>query len=168
MNKSNKSASPHAASTNGESKGEQRGESGGISHRLRVIRRQLEGLCSGYSPAFGNRVQELLQHSPPTDQAMLDAWTRIGHGDAARSPRIDLIHANESSVSPLGVACLVSYARGYLDELEQLQAAAQTLAAAPSPDPEPEDREPQQPLILPCGCRWQDRDLCGHGNAPLA
>ena len=110
---------------------EQVGEQDRIGSRIRLINKQLAGLFTGYSPAFGDRVNEILQHSPPTDQAMLDAWARIGHGDAIRSPRIDLIHANESSVSPLGVACLISYARGYLDELETIQASTRAAMTPP-------------------------------------
>jgi len=132
---SNNSASPFVPSTNEESSGEQLCEQRSVESRIRLIRKQLDGLFTGYSPAFGSRVNEILQHSPPTDQAMLDAWSRIGHGDAVRSPRIDLLRANESTMSPLGVACLISYARGYLDELETMQSIAQRLLTPPAPLP---------------------------------
>lgn len=128
VNMSNNSAKPLASTTSPVPSGEQNGELNGITGRIRVVRRQLDGLFTGYSPAFGARVNEILDHSPPTDVAMLEAWSRIGHGDAARGPRIDLIRANEATMSPLGVACLINYARGYLDELEAVQAA--TLAVA--------------------------------------
>lgn len=112
---------------------EQLGEQDRLAGRIRLVNKQLAGLFTGYSPAFGNRVTEILDHSPPTDQAMLDAWARIGHQDAHRGPRIDLIQANESTMSAMGVACLISYARGYLDELETIQAATVAAVAPPPP-----------------------------------
>jgi len=124
---SNNSASPSAPTTNKKSSGEQLCEQGCVEYRIRLIRKQLDGLFSGYSPDFGTRVNQILQHSQTTDQTMLDGWSKVGHGDAVRSPRIDLIRANESTMSPLGVACLISYARGYLDELETMQSVAQRL-----------------------------------------
>jgi len=130
---SNNSASPSVPTTSKESSSEQLCEQRCVEVRIRLIRKQLEGLFTGYSPDFGSRVNKILQHSPPTDQATLDAWIRIGHGDAVRSPRIDLIRANESTMSPLGVACLISYARGYLDELETIQAVAQRVLTQTEP-----------------------------------
>jgi len=108
-------------------------EKTGISQRLRVIRKQLEGLFSGYSPAFGDAVHEILGKTESNTQAMLQAWRRIGHNDAFRNPRVDLLRANESTMSPMGVACLISYARGYLDCLETVEAAAMAVDTATAP-----------------------------------
>jgi len=119
-------------------KREQVGELERIGNRIRVVNSQLTSLSTGYSPEFGARVHAILHLSAPRDQAMLDAWSRIGHGDAQRSPRVDLIRANESSVSPMGAACLISYAKGYLDELEAIRAATSAVVGAtPSQTSEP-------------------------------
>ncbi len=58
----------------------------------------------------------------------------------------------------LGVRCLLSALWGRHTNASLAVRAELELAAM--------DLEPEH--FLPCGCRYQDRDLCQHGNAPLA
>lgn len=135
----------------------QLGVQSGISARVRLVRKQLDGLFTGYSPAFGDKVHEILGRTEGNDAAMLDAWSRIGHKDAQRSPRIDLLRANESTMSPVGVACLISYARGYLDELETIQAATSAAVKAP---------ESSTPTTLTSGSHESDQTPKPPGSSP--
>lgn len=60
----------------------------------------------------------------PPDAYMLDAWERVGRQDALRGDRAYLSRAAATTVSALGLACLIRYARGFEDETDARAAAS--------------------------------------------
>lgn len=68
------------------------------------------------------REVERYLHAPAgTDIYLLDAWERVGRKDAARSSRVSFTRTTASTMTPLGLACLVRYARGFADERDALK-----------------------------------------------
>jgi len=47
---------------------------------------------------------------------MLDAWERIGREDAKRTPQPRATPNHTGTFTPLGLACLIRYRRGFEDE----------------------------------------------------
>jgi hypothetical protein len=123
VNETNNSATAAAATPCPVQNSVQQCEQAAKKSSREVVLQSLTRLSTGCSQAFQARVHEYLTAAKQSDQMMLDAWTRIGHQDCLRSPRVDLLKTNEQTMSPLGVACLISYARGWLDEIDRTNAA---------------------------------------------
>lgn len=88
--------------------------------RLRIVsvNKVLASLLAGLSPADHQLVHNYLEHPSAAASAMLDAWARCGRGDGARQPSIDMTRTAKATLTPLGVACLVRYARAWVDAAE--------------------------------------------------
>lgn len=76
-----------------------------------------EGLLAGCDPVILPVVHSYLDDADPDDQMFLDAWEKCGRGDAHTGMRVELRRAARQTLTPLGIACLVRYARGLEDEL---------------------------------------------------
>jgi hypothetical protein len=59
---------------------------------------------------------------------LLDAWARCGRNDHQRTVDIRLNEQARRTMTPLGLACLVSYARAWLDEAEAREAELTAMA----------------------------------------
>ena len=86
-------------------------------------------------PLVAQVVHSYLVTPAPTDRAMLDAWERVGREDARRSPRPRATPRASNTFTPLGLACLIRYQRGFEDEAAYLSAEAEREAARSSPPP---------------------------------
>ena len=87
------------------------------------IRKELTTLPTCSSQVINRQVHEHLTE-PTTDNArMLDAWERCGRADFRRQLPVKFRNVIKETFSALGIACLVRYARGYLDEAEAATAA---------------------------------------------
>lgn len=56
---------------------------------------------------------------------MIHAWAECGRRDHTREPQITLNPTALETVTPLGLACLVAYARAWIDEEQAAIARAQ-------------------------------------------
>jgi hypothetical protein len=81
-----------------------------------VVHKVLTELQTGHSPEFSRQVEEYLTATEGNDAHLIQAWSRIGHEDWKRQPSASLSAAARTTMTPLGIACLVAYARGYEDE----------------------------------------------------
>lgn len=77
-----------------------------------------EGLLAGCDPVILPVVHTYLDDPDPDTLMFLDAWERCGRGDAATGMRVELNRTARQTLTPLGIACLVRYARGLEDELQ--------------------------------------------------
>lgn len=97
------------------------------------IRKQLETLCTSFSEDFHTHVSAYLSDSTGPDRILLDTWARFGRLDRSRTVNVELNGEARRTVSALGVACLISYARAWLDESERLALEVTPPAAGSSP-----------------------------------
>lgn len=93
------------------------------------IREQLDGLLAGCSPDVRTQIGYYLDTPAESDRWLLDAWEKCGRSDQGRSLDIKLTETARSSLTALGLACLVRYCRGWLDEAEARVAALQSRVA---------------------------------------
>lgn len=75
-------------------------------------------LFTGVDALVMRHVTEHLERPTQSDAMMLDAWERVGRQDAGRGQRAGYRNTIGKSMTPLGIACLIRYARGYQDQLE--------------------------------------------------
>lgn len=85
------------------------------SEQLRV-KEDIDKLLTGLDPEINRLVHRHLNDPAPETRRLCDAWTKLGHQDRKREPRLQLKDAVKRTLTPVGIACLVSYARGWLDE----------------------------------------------------
>ena len=95
---------------------------------LASVRKQLTDLYASCSPANSTRVQEYLAQKEGPDAGLILAWSRYGRADRGRTVDLRLNEVARQTVSPLGYACLIAYARAWLDESEARLIAARALA----------------------------------------
>lgn len=95
---------------------------------LASVRKQLTDLYASCSPANSARVQEYLAKEEGPDAGLILAWSRYGRADRGRTVDLHLNEVARQTVSPLGYACLIAYARAWLDESEARLNAARALA----------------------------------------
>lgn len=118
VNKANKSVNPSTAATSKNGSSEQPCGLGEGSRELLAVRKQLEQLLTTYSPAANPDIHRYLENPPEADRILLDAWAKCGRNDRQRSIDLRLTDVARSTMSPLGIACLIRYARGWVDEAE--------------------------------------------------
>lgn len=85
---------------------------------LAQIRAQLTTLPTCSSQDINTRVGEYLTHASGNDLYMLDAWEKCGRADFKRGLPVKFQNVCREVLTALGIACLIRYARGYLDEAE--------------------------------------------------
>lgn len=92
---------------------------------LADIRTSLTTLPTCSSRVINTAVHQHLT-APTTDNAMLlDGWEKCGRGDFQRKMPVKFRHIEKEVFTALGIACLIRYARGYLDEAEAAVAKVQ-------------------------------------------
>lgn len=97
------------------------------------IRGELDRLFASCSPLDSKAVRKYLSCASSADQMMLDAWARCGREDRKRTVNLSLTEAARRTITPMGIACLVSYARAWIDEAEAQQLAITAVASSSSP-----------------------------------
>lgn len=85
---------------------------------LANIRAELNNLLTGCSPLDHKAIHTYLTESSGSDRMMLDAWARCGHSDRKRTVSLRLTETARKTVTPFGLACLITYARAWIDECE--------------------------------------------------
>jgi hypothetical protein len=88
------------------------------NQRLVHIRVDVNNLLAGYDPVILRDVHRHLDTPAADDRIFLDAWERCGRNDWHHGQRVGFKQAAKSTLTALGIACLVRYARGYVDEAE--------------------------------------------------
>jgi len=86
----------------------------GYSHLARII-------FTATDPVVLRYVHRHLDAPSQGDRMLLDAWERVGRQDAIRAHPCDYKTATLRTYTPLGLACLIRYARGYEDEAASRQ-----------------------------------------------
>jgi len=86
----------------------------------------LPDLFAGCSPDVMTRAKRVLDQAQGMDRALLDGWRKVGREDARRPARPDWKRAAGTTMSPLGIACLLEYARAYEDERTAMRAKLPT------------------------------------------
>jgi len=96
--------------------------------RARKYPPSIPELFTAVDPLVLRVVRGYLEEPSAGDAMMLDAWERVGRLDAARNPRFEITANHLRSMTPLGIACLVRYARGFEDERQALTSSALRVA----------------------------------------
>jgi hypothetical protein len=82
-------------------------------------------LFAGIDPVVARVAHNYVDNATGADRALLDAWDKIGRADAQRRVQPYFTRTVVNTLTPLGLACLHCYWRGYEDERQ-----AQAVAAA--------------------------------------
>lgn len=88
------------------------------------IREEADKLFTGRDQVTNDRVKAYLELTEGPDAMLLNAWRRCGQKDRARTIKINLSSVARTTMSPLGIACLIAYSRAWLDEAEARAAAS--------------------------------------------
>lgn len=118
-----KHARPSKKATSARANGEQHCEQAVNEGLLVTIRKELTTLPTCSSQVINSQVHMHLTQPTPDNARMLDAWEHCGRADFKRQLPVKFRHVVKETFSSLGIACLVRYARGYLDEAEAATAA---------------------------------------------
>ena len=92
-------------------------------------------LSTWSDPVVHTLVAKHLQVAGGRNRWLLDAWARCGRNDQGRSMDLRLSAAVAETVTPLGIACLISYCRAWLDSAEDALEEAQNRAGQPASGP---------------------------------
>lgn len=140
VDKTKNVANPAAAATSAKTPGKQLCEQTPLQRRVIAIREDIERLFTGCLPPIDEAIHRWLTEAQGADRALLDAWTTLGARDCRRGQEVRISNTAKNTLTPLGLACLVCYSRGYLDELEAQEAAEakqQAVGSYRSPQPSP-------------------------------
>jgi len=136
MDKSKKSVSISIPVTSDDSAESITSELAVHSKAITQLRAELHNLFTGCSPLENTRVSHYLEHAEGSDRMLLDAWAKCGRNDHRRTVDIRLTEVAKRTMTSLGLACLVAYARAWLDESEarelELRAKASSCCHRPS------------------------------------
>lgn len=119
---------------------EQRGGYVVESKAARALREDIDRLLTALTPEVHDAVSTHLQEPAQKDAMLLDAWERAGRRDRGRTPSLSIKCAKQGAFTALGIACLVRYASGWLDEELTISVAqgalvSKTVACPPRNDP---------------------------------
>jgi hypothetical protein len=120
VDKARKSATPVAATTSAPSNLPTTYERPVNESALLAVRKQLEHLYTVNSPDIHKRVCDYLDNAEGANRMLLDSWAAYGRRDRQRTVDLRLNAAAQSTITPLGFACLISYARAWVDEAEAI------------------------------------------------
>jgi hypothetical protein len=118
--KSNNSVSPAVAATSEGRSKSTTGEQSVNDSALISVRQQLEALYTANSPDIHNRVCGYLDSTAGPDAQLIAAWSAYGRRDRQRTVDLRLNDVAKRTISPLGFACLIAYARAWVDEAEAI------------------------------------------------
>lgn len=98
----------------------------------------IDQISASCHPSALARLGVYLADPPAADAHMLDAWERVGREDAKRGGAPRWRPAGNQTLTALGLACLVRYARGFEDEAQGIavKAAAALESSSLAPDGE--------------------------------
>lgn len=145
VNKDSNSATPPAAVACAAHLRRITGEYHVLNKALARTREQLTDLFAGCSPQADSAIRQYLDSPAEADRWLLDGWEKCGRNDRGRTVRVELTDIGKKTVTPLGVACLVRYCRGWLDEAEARVAAMRAEVEALASDPQPTNQAERGP-----------------------
>lgn len=149
-NKQNNLLTPEVCESCGDSLLSVVGGEGVNNPEVVHIRKQLERLFTTCSPLDSKTVHEYLRNPTSEASMMLDAWAKCGCADRGRTIRLDLSEAARRTVTPFGIACLVTYARAWIDQAEAMALGSPSPGAVTSsPQDAPARSRPQGPKRTP-------------------
>lgn len=125
VHKANKKAKACGFALSGEPACEQPSAQPVSDATLADIRKSLEVLPTCSSQAVNTAMRAHLDTPSEANRALLDGWERCGRRDYQRAEPVKFRTIVKEVCSPLGLACLWRYARGYLDEAEATVKATQ-------------------------------------------
>lgn len=105
-------------------------EEAGLTLSITTTLKAIEKLMNGLSPSCAQDVQKHLESKNPETVQLLVAWAKAGVRDAGRIPRLDLGPECRRTMTGLGVACLVTYARAWVDTAEVRAAEVRRLLSS--------------------------------------
>lgn len=105
-----------------------------------------EELFTGCDPGVSPFVRAHLDSKQPATMYLLEAWARLGRKDAATGARPYWSGAVRQTVSPLGMACLIAYARAHEDETAARAILAASVAGCCRPA-ERDESTRRQPVL---------------------
>lgn len=108
------------------------------------MRNDLEKVFTGCSQLDSKIVHHYLANATGSDRFLLDAWAKCGRNDMPRRFNISLNDQARRTVTPLGLACLVAYARAWIDEAETRVLAQDQQQDSSGPAPGG-DKAPRRP-----------------------
>lgn len=91
--------------------------------RVRYYSPSSTEILTAIDPVVLRVVHQYLDSPPDKDRMFLDAWERCGRNDAHHGCRVLCSSQARNTMTPLGLACLVRYARGFEDERQAIVAA---------------------------------------------
>lgn len=119
--------------------------------RIREVHESINLLLTVGSPDYQQALHRYLHDPSEKDTYLLNAWAKCGANDRARTINLRMTDIARSSMTPLGVACLITYARAWLAEHENRLIASPPVAGStttqaarlPQPEllPEPEPKK---------------------------
>jgi hypothetical protein len=132
-------------------------EYGVLNKALMRTREQLEDLFTGCSPENDATIRQYLDSPKEVDRWLLDGWEKCGRNDRGRTVRVELSEVGRKTMTPLGIACLVRYCRGWIDEaetkVEAMRLEVERLASDPpqdsptAPDQAPTPKQRRSPKV---------------------
>lgn len=157
VNKTNNSASPAIATASAEETKRVTSALHENNQALIHMRAELHNLLTGCSPLDNRAVHEYLVNASPLDRLMIEAWAKCGRNDRKRTMNINLTESAKKTMTPLGLACLVSYARAWIDETEardaELRAQVRLLGLPADDASRHQSRDPSPPPRAPASAK---------------
>lgn len=89
---------------------------------IQEVQDQLHKILTGCSPEQFTAIHVHLSNPTESDRMMLEAWARCGRNDRQRTVNLNVTEAARRTLTPMGLACLVTYARAWVDEAIARQA----------------------------------------------
>jgi hypothetical protein len=123
VNKANNSVTRIKSMTNTETEILAAGAQAAGNALIARTQRELAALLTACSPDINNAVALYLEKTSGPEAAQLNAWRTVGQRDAKRNFDLNLNETARRTVSSLGMACLIAYARAWLDEHDAQQPA---------------------------------------------
>lgn len=122
VHKARKSAKSHIARPSARRKRRNCGEEGVNKPRVRSYCPTEGELFAACDPLIDQLVRHYLDAPPAQWAGFLDAWEQCGRRDFRSGQAVNVKQTARNTMTPLGLACLIRYARGYEDELQALAA----------------------------------------------
>jgi hypothetical protein len=112
--------------------------------RLIHTRQELHNLFSGCTPLDNRLIHQYLNKPSTADQMMLDAWAKCGRNDQERTVDLRIGDTARRTMTPLGLACLIRYARAWIDAAENAILNASIPGGSSNRSPGAKRKSPQE------------------------
>lgn len=93
--------------------------------RINSVESAIHRLLDACPQQVVSRLNDYLRETDTEAATLIYAWAECGRRDHQRTPDLVLCPTALRTVTPLGLACLVAYARAWIDEEQAIIARAQ-------------------------------------------